>query len=181
MNLINILLWSVSLTLAVIGVSFGVIASIYSTKANKKIKDLISNTFVSEESQKFLFDNLKNVITANRKTIRSFNNENLTYSEYLLVSSHSRMHLLSKSTIDVLSETEFKDLVNRYIEIKKTLDKKFTEIVKIKNLSTKKVIPLKLRESLKKYHHLVISSATDIIKSYIATIDYTTEHSLNKK
>lgn len=179
MDLTNILLWTFSLTLAVVGILFGIIASINSSKANRKVQDLISNTFVAEESQKFLFDNIKNVVTANRKTIRALK-YGITYADYSLVSSHTRLHLLSKSTIQMLSDTEFRDVTRMYLDIKDTLDRRFASIVNISNLSTKKKISESIQQELREYHQQVIVSATDIIKAYTATIDYTTEHKIKK-
>jgi len=167
------------LALAVIGITFGIVASVNSSKANKQVQDLIANTFIAEESQKFLFDNLKNVITQNRKAVKALG-EDMTYSDYSLAAANTRMHILSKATSVALAKTEFKDIVSLYIETKETLDSRFVSIVNVKDLSTKKKISKTKREDLIDYHKQVISSVTSIIKGYTATISFTKEVDIKK-
>ena len=168
MNLINIILWTTSITLAVAGIAFGISASINATRANKQIKELVSDQILSEEANKSFFTKLSIINNKNRSIIKFLNLEkDVFYMDYSLKASETRMIPIPKRIEKYLMDSEYKDLTIKYIEIKYSIDENFKKIIgNYEILSSKKNISKSRRVSLIKYHELMIFELKKIMKEY---------------
>lgn len=169
MGLADIICWAVSFALALLGILFGFIASVQSSRANRKIKELISSSWAVDEAQRIFFDNIKTISLSNGQSISLLETKKkLTYREYAMHSSNGRLIPLSGKVIEVISETEFKDLAKTYVSVKKGLDDLFIEVIggDFSILSENIEITKEMRAKLIKYHNEVIHNAKGIIRQY---------------
>lgn len=167
MDLANTLLWTVSLALAVIGIGFGVIASSNSHKANVAVKELIESSWISDESEKLFFYNLKDLLNKNTQTLSLLKTEGVTYRKYSFVAGGTRLSPITIRAKQILLETEFKDIVNHYVSTKKELELFFSNVIEnFKILGTTDKIPKKKKEQLILYHKEIAKQISSIIRSY---------------
>ena len=177
----DIILWTVSITLAVTGILFGMIASYNSTKANRRIRELISSSLISEEAQKFFFDNIKIAIAENKKIANKFRKKDLTYYEYSTRAALGRLVPMSKKTKMLFDTSEFKELSAIYQMIKNVSDERFKEIVKDYSiLSTEEIMEVEIIDSLRGYHKDVVDKLSQLLKQYNNIISGTKEIPTNK-
>lgn len=93
--------------------------------------------------------------------------------------SLSRMIPISNKIMNMIQETEFKDLAATYVEVKKGLDHKFLETIgDFSILSEVSEMPEGMKNKLIKYHKDVIAHSTAIIKAYNNIIRMTKEVAL---
>lgn len=178
MKLADILLWTFSLTLGVLGIIFGFMAQRNSSKANAKIKELISSSWVLDESQKIFFDNIKSVSMSNKACIDLLQPEkDITFQRYATHAAQGRLIPISNQIMEIIKDTEFRDIAQTYVHTKRALDEMFVKTVggDFSILSSDKVISKKMKKDLVKYHHLVVENATAIIKTYNHIIRITNE------
>lgn len=167
MKLADIILWTFSLVLAVIGITFGLIASYSSTKANRKIEELILDKWIHEESKKFFFENLQDIIVANKEALISLAKTEATYFKYSRISTKTRMIPQSQAFSLKAKDTQFSTLSKSYQELRSTLDAKFREIFSdLSVLSQDEVIDKTHKAKLIDYHKQVITIASQIMRDY---------------
>lgn len=167
MNEINIALWSTSLTLAVIGITFGIVASINASRANQKIQNIITASFSSEKAQKLFFEDVREIGLSNFKTLSILKSEDLVFQNYDSYAATGRFIPISNVTLKILINSEYRDLTIYYLRVKKKFDKEFINIIKdLSILKTNKKIPLKMRNALKKYHQDLIKTTKVILHRY---------------
>lgn len=168
MGLADIICWTVSFILALLGIGFGFVASVQSSRANRKIKELISSSWAVEETQRLFFDNIKAVSLINNQCIALLDSKKkVTYREYSMHAAQGRLIPLNGKVLEIVAQTEFKDLAHSYITIKKTLDDMFFETIgDLSVLSEATEIPKTAREKLIRYHKEVVKDASHIIRSY---------------
>lgn len=163
----DIILWSVSITLAVFGILFGVLAFWFSSKTSKQIKELISMSWITEESSRYFYDDLKEIIINNKKVLRALKSPNISYQKYASISLPTRMKPIAKRISEILYESEFKDITTMYIQTKKQLDESFKKTIQdISILSSEKKINITNRKSLTHYHNELSNLVTLIVKGY---------------
>lgn len=163
----NVVLWTVSLFLAFSGITFGIIASVNASKANKNIKTLIADSWLSEESQKYFFENMKSTANANRNLVGYLKKNKPTYFEYRLKASGTRMSLMPFKLIKELEKTEYKEITEMYVEMKTEQDNRFKEIIEDTTiLQSDKVIPRPILAKLLKLHEDNNRVSTSIVKEY---------------
>lgn len=168
MEILEIILWASSLTLAIAGITFGIIASINATKANKQIQDLVADQMVSEEAAKYFYSLPQSVNTSNKRILRKLvGKEKLTYLDYSSSASATRMAPLPMRVEKHLGKSEYKDLSLHYIDSKKRLDEEFINVIKdFSILIENKEIPKFMVAKLIKYHEKVSNEQTSILKEY---------------
>ncbi|WKX02566.1 hypothetical protein [Candidatus Mycoplasma mahonii] len=168
----NIILWTVSLTLGVTGILFGIIASYNSRKANKSLTELIHNSRNDDLARKFFFDHPEELIAANKKAIRCLQNVESTYFDYSIINTGTRLIPINQENQNKLKESIYADLASDFLEIKKALDPLFIKVLGGKSFlySTQKM-PSTKRKLLIEYHRRVIDSATVIIKTFANGMD----------
>ena len=167
MEKMEIALWTISISLAVFGSLFAVLAFKYSSRTSGQIKELINISWITEESAKFFFDNLKQLAIENKKVLRMLKSDNITYIKYSTISMLTRMKPIAKKVKEGLAVTEYKDIAERYYETKKQLDDKFKQIfTDLEILSQDKKIAKKTKELLTSYHEDISRLTTMIVKSY---------------
>lgn len=163
----NIVLWSTSLFLAFSGITFGIIASVNASRANRNIKTLIADSWLSEESQKYFFENMKKTTNVNKQLIRFLTKNSPTYFEYSLKASGSRMSLMPFKLLKELQKTEYKEVTKLYLEMKTKLDGRFKEIIRdVTILQSDKTIPKPIVYKLLKLHQETSEVAASIVKAY---------------
>ncbi|MCK5945989.1 MAG: hypothetical protein KAG04_01820 [Mycoplasmataceae bacterium] len=166
----NIILWTFSLILAAVGIIFGIIASVNSHRANIAVKDLIASSWISDESEKLFFKNMKRLIIANNHVLTLLKSPT-TYKSYSLAANGTRFSPINTRSAAMLEETEYKDVLESYINNKQKLEASFKKIVEsYKVLSTTaKIVPAK-RNDLIKYHKSISKVASGVIKEYTKLI-----------
>lgn len=179
MNQINIALWSTSLTLAVIGISFGIIASINASRANQKIKNIIMVSFSSEKAHKLFFEDIKKIIYENEYSLARLD-KTIKFNEYAAMAAQGRLVPIAGATLKILEASEYQELVLYYLEIKKILDKRFANIIQnFHILRTEKVISANMRKKLQTYHESVIRLTKIILHRYDSVLTNTIETSFD--
>ena len=163
----DIVLWTVSITLAVVGIVFGVIASINSSKANRRVREMIKTVFVTEEAQRYFYHSLKDVIVGHRQVLKKLNDPNISYYEYSIASLQGRMVPISKISFEALQDTEYINIAHTYIEIKNHYDKEFKRIfTNLELLSSNRKLPKTIKNELIDYHRECQRDVTELIKQY---------------
>ena len=166
MNISNILLWTASLLLAVGGIIFGIIASLNSKNANEQLKKIMNERMTTEEASKFFFKYPSSVNLENRKIIAKLKKD-LTWSKYNSLISATRLDPMPKRVSDYLQNTDFKELVDKYLFAKKELQNNFITITdSLEKLSKTTKITIKEKKELIKYHQKSISFLSNILKTY---------------
>lgn len=169
MDKINIILWTISLILAIAGISFGIIASINATKANHQIKELVSDQMVSEEANKYFFEIPNNLNAENRVILKKLKNKDkvILFTDYSLNAAQTRMPPMSVRIEKYLKLSEFKDLTAHYTESKIRLDKKFKGVIRdYEILASPKPLPKIKKTQLVKYHEEVVTELKLLLKEY---------------
>jgi len=169
MNLTTeVTLWTISLSIAVFGAVFGVSATINSKKANKKLTELIATTWIAEESEKLFFTNIKEITKENRLTLIELKKKNCTYQQYNRHGVYTRMNPVPKTVTESLKDTEYSDLIDLYIFLKKEQDINFKSIINsFEVLSTRRIIDRKKVRSLIIHHQNINKHAKLIMKKYV--------------
>ena len=166
----NIILWTISLLLSVVGITFGIIASWNSSKANRSIKELIEASWVAEEAEKFFFNNMKTAKAANAKTISKLREKEgkLKYSQYSMLSSNTRFFPINRRAQQILKESEYGELLKMFLSSKTELDLKFSNVFKqsFDILRTTAKIDDDLKKELLDYHKTISKAISLIIYEY---------------
>lgn len=168
MDITNITLWTVSLTLAALGISFGIIASINSAKANKQIKELVADQMIAEEASKYFYTLLQKMSIQNKNTLKKLKGKaSLKYNDYSIMASQTRMAPLPKRVEKYLYSTEYSDLTKHYIDCKVRLDAIFESSFNgYEILATTNNILKEDRKKLIKYHEQMTLEYNSILKEY---------------
>lgn len=171
MDALNISLWTISITLALAGITFGIIASINSNKAAKQVKDLVADQLVSEEASKYFFTIPQSIGTDNKSVLtRLKSKDEIDYIQYSILAAKTRFAPIPGRVERHLKESEFSDIMNRYIKEKMELDALFIKIIKNYSVLTEnKSIPKGIREKLIKYHIKIGELQSIIMKDYYLT------------
>jgi len=165
----EIILWTTSLLLAVFGLTFGIKAAINSNKANNKLKELIATTWISEESEKIFFRNIKEIVRENRLTLLELKKKNCTYQRYNKHGAYTRLNPVSKSVIDSLKNTEYSDLIDLYMFLKREQDEEFVNAINahFELLTSRKIIGKKIVNLLIEHHQKINAQSKLIMKKYV--------------
>ena len=168
MELVEIALWTSSISLAIFGIVFGVIASINSRNANKQVQQLVEEQIISNEAINFFYEVPKKIGLTHRSLIDKYlTNKTLTWKEYGILTAEARFAPMSKRIIDFLSKTEYNDLVHSYIFLKERLDHVFKEVVEdLSRLGSSKPISESFKKKLIEYHKYALKETTLILKRY---------------
>lgn len=162
----NIILWTVSITLAVFGILFGIIASYNAKKANTTIEDLIKTRGFDEDGRKFFFDKMKSTIAANKKSIKALEG-NITYFDYSIALVNARFPFVDSQSIAKFDNSEFADLMKKFLASKKILDKSFSDSVGgLDKLASQKIMSVSKKNKLLTHHNRVVKVSTEIIREY---------------
>lgn len=162
----NIILWTFSLLLATIGIIFGFIASVNSHKANIAVKELVEASWISDESAKLFFRNIKRIIVINRAVLVRLEKK-ITYKQYDAKASETRLPPINVRAYRILAKTEYKKLLEAYAETKRFLETEFISIIEsFAKLSTTDLIPTDKRKALIKYHKDIEGETKKIISSF---------------
>ncbi|MGL6124977.1 MAG: hypothetical protein ACRC1F_00595 [Metamycoplasmataceae bacterium] len=165
----DIILWTIGLFLAVFSVFFSILSYHFSNKSTKLITNLMEKTWVTSETDKFFFVNMKNIKHNNNKALLLLKSGNeVTYEQYVFDSLGSRIIHINKETIDLLLKTKYKDIIHTYLKEKKTCDDMFFEAVEIEKItsSSKEVMSEIERQNLVNYHESVAKFASYILGEY---------------
>ena len=163
---INIILWTLSLFLASFGIMFGIIASYNSRKANNSIRTIISDSWISDESQTLFFKNIKSILFENKKLIKNLQDK-LSYYDYHINTTNSRLGVIPSNVIKRLKKSKYNDIIDEYVTSKDMLDRKFKDIIKdYKILESDEVISKIISKKLIKYHQQVTIFCSEILKKY---------------
>lgn len=167
MKTADIILWTFSLFLAVLGILFGIIASVSSTRANKKIEEIINNSVITDESQKYFFNHAKAIVVASKKIATYLDSPKATFSGYSSHSTETRFSPLPQKTRVVLSKSEYSELVDKYVQSRIFLESEFRNIfTDLSVLSERKNIDAKTKSALRDYHKKVIAQSSVILSMY---------------
>ena len=174
-NLVNgykvedIVLWTVGIFLAVISIIFSALSYYFSNKSTKLMTELMQITWVTSETDKFFFVNMKNVKHKNNKALFLLRSQTeISYEQYVSNSLGSRIVHINKETIDFLMKTKYKDIMSKYSEDKKICDDMFfnaVKIDKITSLSTD-IIPNNEIAKLIEYHKSIANFVSYILSEY---------------
>lgn len=168
MKTADIILWTFSLILSVLGIVFGIIASISSTRANKKIESLINTSFIADETQKYFFNQMKAIIVSNKKINTYLDSPKASYTGYSSHSTETRFSPLPQKTRSVLLTSEYAHIAEQYKSSRLFLEEEFKKLFDdISILSEKKKIDQKTKKSLTDYHKKVIAEASRLLSMYV--------------
>ncbi|CAM9098654.1 hypothetical protein MYMA111404_00505 [Mycoplasma marinum] len=167
MDLADIILWAVSLTLSLFSIIFAGWAAYSSSKANTRLRDTISAEWVVNETSKLFFDQMKEIQHNNNIALHKLERE-LTYKEYASYSAHTRLKIISQASQKILLKSTYANLTKKYIELKQILDKQFIEHLDLKMLKSSTKIPSSVKQILIKYHNTIAAYTKEIISSYVA-------------
>ena len=168
----NIVLWTISLLLAAVGIIFGIIASLNSHKANIAVKDLVASSWIADESEKLFFKNMKRLITSNNDVLTLLKSP-ITYRGYSRAANGTRFVPINTRSSSMLENTEYIDVLERYVDYKIELETNFKNIIEsFKILSTTKKVPPVKRKELIEYHKNISKVASEIIKEYTKLIHH---------
>ncbi len=162
----NIALWTVSLVLAISGIVFGIIASYNASKANASVANLIKTRGVKEAARKYFFDSLKLNIQANRLSIKKLKEVSMTAFDYSIVSTSTRMSFINNETTQLLKESEYAALIEKFETCKSRLDELFAKAIDIKKLSTTEKIDSATKKNLISYHESVIEISSGLMREF---------------
>lgn len=163
----EIALWTISLVLATSGLSFGIVASINSRKANTRIQALVSDSWIIEESQKRFFKEMQKIVASNNIAIRELR-KNLKFFDYSILSSATRWTPIPDRVMETLRKSEYREISEHFMEMKRKSDMIFKEIVPdFKILSTDTKISEQTSKDLVKFHQQIIRISKEIMKEYI--------------
>ncbi|MGL5205155.1 MAG: hypothetical protein ACRC9F_00610 [Metamycoplasmataceae bacterium] len=165
----DILLWTFGLLLSVISVVFSVLSYYYANKSTKLITNLMEKTWVTSETDKFFFVNMKEIKHNNNRALMLLNSGvNISYEDYVSSSLGTRIIHINWETIDFLLKTKFKDIITTYIKDKKICDEMFFKAVPIEKItsSSKEIISEKERQKLIIYHESISKFVSYILSEY---------------
>ncbi len=165
----DIILWTIGIFLAVISIIFSILSYYFSNKSTKLMTELMQKTWVTSETDKFFFVNMKNVKHKNNKALSLLkSNTEISYEQYVSASLGSRIVHINKETIDFLMKTKYRDIMIKYSEDKKKCDNMFfnaIRIEKITSLSTN-IIPNNEITKLIAYHQNISNFVSYILSEY---------------
>lgn len=165
----DIILWTVGLFLAVVSVIFSVLSYHFSNKSTKLITNLMEKTWVTSETDKFFFVNMKNIKHQNNKALLLLKSgKEISYEDYVASSWGSRIIHINKETIDLLLKTKYKDIITTYSREKKICDDMFFKAVEIDKItsSSKEIMKEKEKENLINYHESISKFVSYILGEY---------------
>ncbi len=165
----DIILWTFGLFLGAVSLVFSILSYYFANKSTKLITELMEKTWVTSETDKYFFVNMKSIKHQNNKALMLLNSgQEISYETYVSNSIGSRIIHINKETIDLLTKTKYKNIIMTYVREKKNCDKKFFESVKIENItsSSKKLIPAREIVNLIEYHEMISSFVSHILKEY---------------
>ncbi len=166
MNTTNIILWTVSITLSIFSISFAAFAAYSSSKANRRLKDTISAEWTTNEAMRLFFEQQKNIKDFNDKTLKKLQTQ-LSYKSYGTYASKTRMTLITKGSKRILTESDYSDLLKKYVEYKNELDLDFKTIIDFKQLDQNIKIDLNTKKTLIKYHNKIKKYNKEIITEFV--------------
>ncbi|MDK2819628.1 MAG: hypothetical protein KFW07_02205 [Mycoplasmataceae bacterium] len=165
----DIILWTVGLFLSVISIIFSVLSYHFSNKSAKLMTELMEKTWVTSETDKFFFVNMKTIKHQNNNALILLNSKNeISYQDYVSHSLGTRIIHINKETIDFLLKTKYEEIINTYIVEKQICDDMFFEAVELSKITSasKEIIPYIEREKLKKYHNRIGKFVSHILSEY---------------
>lgn len=170
-------LWASSITLALIGIVFGIIAGRNSKKATDAVSSMIAQQHTQISSREYFLDRLKGIILVNKKVVHYLNQPQTYYDEYSIKLSHSRLPYMSKGSAETLSNAGYTELVNKYKEAKHQLDNSFNTIFNndYSKLDTHHKITKGVKVRLINYHTAVIKLSKEIVTKYTKMHEQTRE------
>ncbi len=166
MSLPNIILWSISLILSMFSIMFASWAAYSASKANTRLRDTISAEWITNETTKLFFDQIKDLQKYNLKTITALE-KSVTYKEYTTHSTHTRFKIIPKISQRILAKTNYSELTKKYIEFKRRLDQQFVEEIDLKLLSSSSEIPATTKKKLIKYHKQITAYTKELLSDYV--------------
>ena len=171
----DIILWTLSITLAIVGIVFGIIASLNSKKSNDTIKELMFQQHTQKTSREFFLDRLKVVIKSNKKAIKFLEVGDVYYNEYGYILDETRLPFISKNTKSVLINGGYVEHIAKYTRVKNTLEGMFADALQNNfGMLNKRILVEEATVSyLIEYHQSVIDFSKNMMKSYIKTNDQT--------
>ena len=168
----NIWLWTISLMLAVVGIAFGIIASMNSHKANLAVKELVASSWIADESEKIFYKNLKELLRINNK-VTALLKATTTFKHYSIVANGTRLTPINTRSFTMLKETEFKEIVKKYRKYKKEIENDFSTIITdFAILGQTKKIPVVKRKELGHYHQKITKFVSEMIGDYTKLINH---------
>lgn len=165
----DILLWTVGLFLSVVSVIFSVLSYHFSNKSSKLMTELMEKTWVTSETDKFFFVNMKTIKHQNNNALLILNSKNeISYQDYVTHSVGTRIIHINKETIDFLLKTKYEKIINTYIVEKQICDDMFFKAVKLEKITSasKEIIPDIEREKLSEYHKRIGKFVSHILSEY---------------
>ncbi|MGL5732613.1 MAG: hypothetical protein ACRCXE_00910 [Metamycoplasmataceae bacterium] len=165
----DIILWTFGLLLSVISVVFSVLSYYFANKSTKLITDLMEKTWVTSETDKFFFVNMKDIKHNNNRALMLLNSDaKISYEDYVAGSLGTRIIHINWETINSLLKTKFRDIITTYIQDKKKCDEMFFKAVPIEKITSlsKEMIPEKERQKLIQYHESIAKFVSYILSEY---------------
>lgn len=165
----DIILWTFGLFLSVISIIFSILSYHFSNKSTKLITRLMETTWVTSETDKFFFVNMKNIKLKNNQALLLLKSgDEISYEQYVFAALGSRIIHINKETIDLLLKTKYKEIMNVYSEEKKICDQMFFQAVDIQKItsSSKDIITPEEKEKLINYHESVAKFVSYILGEY---------------
>ncbi|MGL5617631.1 MAG: hypothetical protein ACRCWU_01075 [Metamycoplasmataceae bacterium] len=165
----DIILWTFGLLLSVISVIFSVLSYYFANKSTKLITDLMEKTWVTSETDKFFFVNMKDIKHNNNRALMLLNSDaKITYEDYVASSLGTRIIHINWETINSLLKTKFREIITTYIQDKKKCDEMFFKAVPIEKItsSSKEIIPEKEIQKLIHYHESIAKFVSYILSEY---------------
>lgn len=165
----DVILWTIGITLSVVSIVYAILAYHFSSKSNKLLQEHIRKTWLVTETDKIFFKNLKAIKRACTHTISNLSSStDITFNDYFIFSSGTRINHISKDTIELFKKTKFSEIVEEYLIGKETCDKFFFEVMDIRKLSSrsKETMSEKTIEDMIEYNSKVIDFCSNILRKY---------------
>ncbi|MCC3161072.1 MAG: hypothetical protein K4H23_05075 [Mollicutes bacterium PWAP] len=168
MDLADILLWTFSLVLAFIGIIFGLISSINSTRALREIQNLIKKSRVTEESERLFYTNLTQSRIDSVDIVRQLRDAHMeiTNWDFAMIASTTRLNPTPNDIATSLVHTQYEDILKSYRKYKTKADIKFLNITKNFNLKKDTPMSKELKLKLIDYYRWYIQVLTNLIVQY---------------
>ncbi len=165
MSVANIVLWTISLVLSVSSISFAVLATYFSSKANQRIKATISAEWIINATTKHFFDNMKDIQKINVEIIKKLSST-ISYNEYVHIAKHTRFAIISSTSQDIIKGTKYSEILTYYTEAKKELQHRFASILNFKLLTSTENMPTMTKKDLTEYHRLIQTKSREILSMF---------------
>lgn len=160
--------WIPAYILSIVSIIYSVIAANSSTKANRKLEEIIQASWLTSEAHNYFYEQTNKLFNENKKLIDETFKKPITYIDYSHMASQTRMLPMPKRTYDVMIKTEFKPLLEKYMDIKKELDMSFKDIFQdFSVLHSSEFIQFRQVQRIKDYHKEVQIKCKSIMREYI--------------